>query len=361
MPRKLRPPRRQALRDQWSVIKRAVRDVADPERCGNHPLVPETLHMLPPMAELMHPELALRDSLGSAAGTKFGLAAFRDMSEPAWRFYTNAPRLRTRAQTGRASRHSLWPGAGGDGGSRAARSTGACLHIASQHLFAHYGVLAQLGVDRAQRAPPSVHSGGGCRGRGRGCPGGGRGRGGRRQQDINDDAACRRTTPLALHLSGFAIRKLRPLVLQLVAHAQSSEREGLANIKANALARLKRLRKRGGRASPTPLPLPMPLSITPAALAAASATWIVVPAFDAWWSPLLQSREAFEAVMLSVARVVRCPVAPLNLAARHHCHCLHSYMPLAHLTLATLAPPAGTAARLAGRATAAARGCGVAR
>ena len=311
VPRQSRPPRRQALRDQWEVIKRATRDFADPQRCSHHPLAPEALHMLPPMAELMHPELALRDSLGSATGTKFGLAAFRDMSEAAWRFYTNAPRLRTRAQTGHVPRHSLWPAAGGDGGPRAARFAGACLHIASQHLFAHYGVLAQLGVDRAQRA---LSSGGNCRGRGRGCPGGGRGRGGRRQQNSNDDAACRRTTPLALHLSGFGIRNLRPLALQLVARAQSSEREGLANIKANALAKLKRRRKGGGRASPTSLPLPMPLS---SPLAAASATWIVVPALDEWWLPLLQSREAFEAVMLSVARVVRCPVAPLNLAARH--------------------------------------------
>ena len=274
-----RSPQRQALGDQWAAFKRTARARANPERCGHHPLAPQALHMLPPMAELVHPELALRGSLGTAASTKFGLTALRDLSEPAWRFYTNAPRLRTRAQTGRV--RSSWPTAGGgNSGSPAALSAGACLHIASEHLFAHYGLMAHVGADRAQLARP--RSGGDCRG----CRGGGRGRGCGlcRKKNRNDGAECQRTPHALLHLSGFGVRNLRPLVLQLVTHAQSREQ------------------------------LPMPLSNPLAALTTASATGVVVPALREWWPPLLQSQEAFEAAMLSVARVVR----RFNLAVRDH-------------------------------------------
>lgn len=167
------------------------------------------------------------------------------------------------------TRQPLGPeaGAGGDGAHAAGP---ACLHLASQHLFAHYGNVKVLGLKRVRNA-----AGGGddCHGRGGGCRGG-------HQERNTDYAACRKNTPLALHLSGFGVRSSRPLVLQLVAHAE-------------------------GRASSTPMPLPSPQSSPLAGLATASAAWIVAPALSQWWPPILQSRVVFEATMLRIVHVVR--------------------------------------------------------
>ena len=261
-PGKRKAPRQfQEFQDRWRVLTRAAKE-AGPHRRGKERC---ELRMMPPtVEERLQPDVA-----ANATDTQFGLAALRDTHDAAWRFYAYAPRLRTGAQMRHVTRQPLWAeaGAGGDGAHAAGP---ACLHLASQHLFAHYGDVEDLGLKRVRNA-----AGGGddCHGRGGSCRGG-------HQERNTDYAACRKNTPLALHLSGFGVRSSRPLVLQLVAHAE-------------------------GRASSTPMPLPSPQSSPLAGLATASAAWIVAPALSQWWPPILQSRVVFEATMLRIVHVVR--------------------------------------------------------